>query len=249
MKISIITVVLNMASTIEKTLESVYNQTFTDYEYIIIDGGSTDGTKDLIMKWAPLFDTKMRIFFEKNDSGIYNAINHGISVAKGDIVGFIHADDHLKDNTIFQLVIDSMENKWVDLVYGNVDFVSNRNTNKIVRHYNSHRFTPDKLRYGFAPPHPSLYCKRKLYKLYGLYKEDYITAADFEMFARLFSHSKINYKFIPHTMVVMRQDGLSNKWRHRLSTNIFEKRRALRENHINVSIFALLRKYYYIFKS
>ncbi|MEG1540277.1 MAG: glycosyltransferase, partial [Muribaculaceae bacterium] len=180
------------------------------------------------------------------DTGVYNAINKGITLAKGDVIGLLHADDLFSCDSILERVARGLTDKWVDLVYGDVVFVDSKDTSKVVRKYSARRFTPDKLRYGYAPPHPSLYCKKELFERYGLYKENYITAADFEMFVRLFRHSSVLSKYLPIEMVIMRMDGISSQWKHRLTTNVFEKRRALRENNVRISLFSLLRKYYYL---
>lgn len=245
MKVSIITAVKNNCRTISETLESVLNQTYTNYEYIIIDGGSDDGTLDIIRSWAPKFDGKMK-YYSAPDKGVYNAINKGITLATGDVIGFLHADDFYTDNNVVKAIADSMSDKRVDLVYGDICFVGNKDKKRVTRYYSSKKFTPDKLKYGFAPPHPSLYCRRELYKIYGLYKENYIIAADFEMFVRLFRHSKVLSKYIPLNMVTMRKGGISTSWKHILSTNIREKLRALRENNIKGSVFLLIRKLNYV---
>ncbi len=247
MTISLITVVLNRAETIGHTLQSVLNQTYKSIDYVIIDGGSTDGTINIIKEWLPKFNGKVT-FVSEPDSGVYNAINKGISHCKGDIVGILHADDFFTSNDVLEKVANGFKDKWVSLVYGNLHYIDFNNPPRIVRQYRSSSFTPDKLRFGFAPPHPTMYCRRSLYTRYGLYKENYKVAADFEMFARLLAHSNILIKYIPIDMVTMRTGGLSTQWKHRLTTNLFEKLRALRENHINTSIFALLKRYYYIIR-
>lgn len=245
MKISIITVVKNNCKTISETLESVLNQTYTDYEYIIIDGGSDDGTLDIIKKWSLKFDGKMK-YYSSPDTGVYNAMNKGITLAEGDVIGLLHADDFYTDKNVLKSIADNMAEKWVDLVYGDICFVNNRDKTKVTRYYSARKFTPDKLRYGFAPPHPSLYCRKELYRRYGLYKENYIIAADFEMFVRFFRHSKVLSKYIPLNMVTMRKGGISTSWKHILSTNIKEKLRALRENNMRASVFLLVRKLIYV---
>lgn len=245
MKITIITVVLNCANTIECTMRSVLSQTHKDIEYIIVDGNSSDNTLKIVREWEPKFEGKMRIFSEP-DTGVYNAINKGISAATGDVIGLLHADDFYSNETVLESVAQGLSYKWVDVVYGDSHFVDSKDIAKTIRLYSARKFTPDKLRYGFAPSHPTLYCRRNLFDRYGLYKENYIVAADFEMFVRLFRHSSVLSKYLAIDMVTMRIGGLSTQWKHRLTTNIIEKRRALRENNLKISLFSLFRKYYYI---
>lgn len=211
MKISIITATHNRADTLSDTIKSILSQTYKNIEYIIIDGDSSDATIDIIRRWEPLFDGRIR-YISEPDNGIYDAMNKGISLATGDIVGILNSDDFYTSNNILERVIHEFtEDNRIDAIYGDVHFVKPDNLDKSVRYYNSKKFKPSKLYRGFSPAHPSFYCKRDVYLKYGLYATDYKISADFDMMVRLFWIHKIKAKYIPIDFVTMRTGGESTK--------------------------------------
>ena len=172
MKISLITVAYNSASTIRDTFESVLAQTCEDYEYIVVDGLSKDNTVEIIKEYEPRFKGKMRWISEK-DSGLYDAMNKGIRMASGDVVGILNSDDLFTDNTVLESVRQGFNASDTDAVYADVRYVRQDDLTKIVRHYSSKSFRRWKMRIGLIPAHPSFYAKKELFEKFGFYRTDY----------------------------------------------------------------------------
>lgn len=246
MKVTIITATRNNASTLDATINSVMSQTYNDIDYIIIDGASTDNSVDIIKTWQQRHPDKIR-FISEPDNGVYNAINKGISMAHGDIIGILHGNDFFSSQFIIENIVKSMNNDNIKFIYGDVAYI-NHPSNKIVRYYSARHFNNKMLLMGIAPPHPSLYVRRDIFSLVGLYKEDYLIGADFDFFIRLMLVNNIVGQYLPINMVTMTTGGLSTQFYHRIFTNNREKYRALRENGIKINRFALLKRYFYIFK-
>jgi len=216
MKVTIITVAYNSAETLERAMSSVLRQTYHDIEYIIVDGLSTDGTTDLIRSIEPQFDGRLRWISEK-DKGIYDAMNKGVRMATGDIVGILNSDDFLtSDDVIERMVNEFKQDDKLELVYGNVHFVKPQNLKKNIRNYTGRFFKPWMIRFGFFPPHPSIYVKRELYENFGLYNADLRIAADFEFFANLAHNHHVSMKYLNMDFVTMLVGGESTKsWKQR----------------------------------
>ncbi len=246
MKISVITVTRNAVDRLEATLESVFSQQGVELESIVVDGASSDGTVDIITRFAAEHPDNMK-WISRPDSGIYQALNRGIEMATGEVVGLLHAGDHFTSADVLAHVAVAFADPVVRMTYGDIHFV-NRATGKVTRRYRSSKFArkPVLLKNGFAPPHPSLYMRRDLFAEVGPYKEDYRVGADFEYFVRLMLIKGIKGKYLPLDMVEMSTGGLSNRWGSRLWTNPKEKYRALRENNIHSNPFRLLIRYLYI---
>ena len=179
MKISVITICFNSESTIEKTIQSVLKQNYKNFEYIIIDGGSTDNTINIINKYK----SKISKFISEKDRGIYDAINKGINLANGEIISILHSDDRFFDDEVLNNIIKSFkEENTIDCVIGNTLIVK---SNKILRKYSSKNFKNWMMYFGISPPHPSTFIKKKVYDKIGLYSSDYSIAGDFEFFLRM----------------------------------------------------------------
>ena len=182
MKISIITVCFNSEETILTTLNSVISQTYNDIEHIIVDGGSKDRTLDIIKNYKH----KNKIVISEPDSGIYDAMNKGIKLAKGEIITILNSDDIYQSPSAIALVMkDIKDNLDKDIFLGDVVFFNKNNFNKIFRHYSAKNFVKESLLNGMMPPHPSSFIKKKIYLKYGLYNKSLSIAADFEIFLRL----------------------------------------------------------------
>lgn len=244
MKFSIITPVLNGRPIIESTLRSIMSQRDVDVEIIVVDCASTDGTTQFVRQLATT-DPRIR-WISKPDSGVYQALNRGMALATGDVIGILHAGDTFTNHNILATVKRYIADPDTSLVFGDVRFVNARG--KIVRHYIAEGFKPTMLTHGFAPPHPSLYVKRQVYDTVGPYRESYRVAADFEYFVRLLLINKMPYRYIPIEMVEMLNGGLSCKWRNRLWYNIREKRQAFRDNSLPLTTLKLAIRYLYLFK-
>ena len=239
MKVTIITVCFNTADTIEDTVKSIISQDYKNIEHIIVDGGSTDETLDIINRCA---DNTVKVISEP-DNGIYDAMNKGVKLAIGDIIGFLNSDDVYSHNRVLSDVVYSMERNNLDSVFGDIAYVHPNNPNRIIRYYSSKDFKPSKLTIGCMPAHPTLFFKKYVYKKYGLFKIDYQIAGDFEYVARVFTKGAIRFAYIPKVMVKMKIGGASTK---SLKSNWILNReilRACRENGISTNIFKLFSKY------
>lgn len=244
MKISIITTTYNSGQTLRDTLESVLRQTYTDYEVIIQDGGSTDNTLTIAREYSDRFNGKLRVFSEP-DKGLYDAINKGIKAATGDVVGILNSDDFFTSSTILEKIADALTtHPETDAVYGDIHFVSPDNLQKCVRYYSSKQFRPWKLRIGYMPAHPSFYCRHEVYVQNGLYSLDFKIAADYEMMVRLFQRAHIQSLYLPLDFVTMRTGGISTRsFRNRLKITM-EDAKACRINGYYSNFFLCSIKYF-----
>lgn len=238
MKISIITVSYNSAKTIRDTILSVLSQTYSNIEYIIVDGASTDNTLKVINEFR---DKVTKIICEP-DKGIYDAMNKGIRQSTGDFVGILNSDDFLTDSSVIEdLVSFLLSNPKLECSYSDVVYVQRDNPTKIVRLYSSKNFSIRKIRTGLMIPHTSFYAKRELFDRLGYYKLGYRVAADFELMARFMTKDVVFGRF-PRVMVQMRTGGISgNGFFWRIHQN-FEIIRACKENGIYTNILLLLLK-------
>lgn len=207
MKISIITPSYNSVKTIEQTIKSVINQSGVDLEYIIIDGGSTDGSLDIINKYP---DQIAKVVSEK-DYGIYDAMNKGVKLATGEIIGIINSDDFYFNEAVLAQVVFRFENEKIDACYGDIDYVDKNETSKIVRVWHAGEYNEKKLNNGWIPPHPAWFCRREVYEKYGLYRTDMKLAADYEFMLRCLKVHKIQVAYLNEPLVHMRNEGASSK--------------------------------------
>ena len=239
MKVSIITVVYNRADVIRDTIESVLSQTYKNIEYIIIDGASTDGTMDVVNEYKD----KISKIISEPDRGLYDAINKGIKEATGDVIGLIHSDDFYLDNLVIQRVVDTFKKENKHMLFADLLYIKGDNKDKVLRYYSAKNFTVKKLKYGFMPPHPTLFVKKEVYEKYGLFKIDYKIAADYEMFVRLLLVNKLSFSYIHLPIVKMRVGGVSSGGiRRKIECNI-EVLRAIRSNGLKANHLVLLKKY------
>jgi glycosyltransferase involved in cell wall biosynthesis len=208
MKISIITTTYNSARTLRDTISSVLAQNYADLEYIILDGASTDGTRDLIEEAAKYFGDRLR-WLSEPDKGIYDAMNKGIAMATGDVIGFLNSDDFYTSSDVVSRISVELEWSGADAVYGDVHFVNADNLTRCVRYYSSKPFRRGWMRFGFMPAHPSFYCRREMYEHYGMFDTQYKIAADFECLLRLIFINRITTHYIPLDCVTMRMRGAS----------------------------------------
>jgi glycosyltransferase len=205
--VSIITASYNNADTIEATMLSVLSQTYPNVEYIIVDGGSTDGTVDIIRK----YDRAVSKWVSEPDNGIYDALNKGIAMASGDIIGFLHADDILHDYFVIAVIADTFQKKRCRAVYGDLVYVARNDSYNIIRFWKSCPFHPKLLRQGWMPPHPTLFLRKEVYEKYGNFNTDLRIAADYDIVLRFFSRPDFVSEYLPRIIVRMRVGGASNK--------------------------------------
>jgi glycosyltransferase involved in cell wall biosynthesis len=236
--ITVITVVFNGAGTLRDTIESVMKQTYSNIEYIVIDGGSNDATVDILRQYDHIID----YWISEKDGGIYDAMNKGISLASGDYIGLLNSDDMFSANDVLQSIADRFCQAKVDAVFSCLNIVDKNNLIKILRKYRVAKLNSVLLRIGLMPPHPTFYCKKSCYEKAGLYKTDYKIAADFEMITRLLMRQKISWSFIDKVTVTMRSGGLSNSgFMARVKLN-WEIVRACKENGLYTNVLFLLLK-------
>ncbi|RII29448.1 MAG: glycosyl transferase [Geobacter sp.] len=238
MNVSIITPSYNCVHTIASCLDSINCQSFS-CEHIVIDGASSDGTAQFVRTASP----QSRIISEP-DNGIYDAMNKGIMVANGDIIGILNADDFYINEHVIAKVVNLFEQYPIDAVIADLVFVKPDNLDKIVRYYSSNGFTTDMFASGWMPPHPTFFVKRKCYEQFGLYKTDYQIAADFELLARFMVKYHVKYHYLPEVIIKMRTGGTSTKnWRSNFILNR-EVVRACMENDIKTNYFKVYSKYF-----
>ena len=238
LKISIITVSYNSSKTIKDTIESVLSQDYSNIEYIIIDGGSTDGTVDIIKKYAD----KISYFVSEPDKGIYDAMNKGIKAANGDIVGILNSDDFYPNSYVISNVAKTFVNQACDAVYGDLVYVKENDTSKIARYWQSGEYSTSSIKNGWMLPHPTFFVKKEMYERYGYYNTDLKSAADYEMILKLLYKRNINAFYIPMILVKMRMGGASN-------SSLLNRLRANREdglawtkNQLNKPLFVRIKK-------
>lgn len=240
MKVSLITVSYNSAPTIKDTIESVLSQDHADIEYIIVDGNSKDGTKDIIQSYG----SRITKFLSEPDKGIYDAMNKGIRMVTGEVVGMINSDDFYSSAHVISAVAAAFSNPKVDAVFGDLVFVDPSNLKRVVRRYSSKGWIPAKFARGFMPAHPTFFVRRKFYDLFGLFKTDYRIAADYELLIRFLFVHQLKYQYLPLNMVTMRKGGVSSNG---LKSNIIlneEIIRGCRENGISTNYLKVYSKYF-----
>lgn len=239
MKISIVTVVWNNKKTIKDAIESVLNQTYKEIEYIIIDGASTDGTIEIVQSYGD----NISKFVSEPDSGLYDAMNKGISLATGDVVGILNSDDFYIDDKIIERVVKEFEKKQCDSVYADLVYVKPENLEKTVRYYDSSYFNPSKFAYGLMPAHPTFFVKRKMYEKYGVFRTDLKIGADFDILARFLYTHKTSYSYMKDVLVKMRVGGVSTGGFKANWLIVREQLQVCRDNNIDTNIFKILSKY------
>ncbi len=238
MKISIITVVWNNAATIKDAIESVLSQTYDNIEYIIIDGASTDGTVEIIKSYGD----KIAAFVSETDRGLYDAMNKGIALATGDIVGILNSDDFYINSHVLEDVALAFEQSQCDALFADLVFVHPANLEKVVRYYDSSHFSPEKFAYGWMPAHPTFFVKREVYEKYGVFRTDLKIGADFDILARFLYTHKISYSYMKEVLVKMRVGGVSTSFSSIWYNNI-EQLRVCKENGIDTNWIKILSKY------
>lgn len=242
MKITLITPTYNSSSTISDTLHSVNAQSYQKIEHIIVDGLSTDKTVEIVRYDCPEY----RTIISEKDKGLYDAMNKGIRVATGDIIGILNSDDFFTSPDVLEKVAQAFEeDETLDAVYGDIHFVRSDNLTQCVRYYSSKIFSSWLMRLGFMPAHPSFYMRRSCYEQFGLYKTDYRICADFELLLRYIFVYHIKVRYLPVDFVTMRTGGASTSGISSCVQIMKEHLRAFQENHIYTNRFILSLRYVY----
>ena len=226
MKISIITAVYNRVATIGDALDSVRAQTWPDVEHVVIDGASTDGTLELLQARRD----GISVLVSEPDKGIYDALNKGIAWATGDVIGLMHSDDLYADQSVLADVAAAFDDPKVDAVYGDLDYVARDDTSRVIRRWRSGAYSPELLRRGWMPPHPTLYLRRQVIERWGAFDANYRIAADYDAILRYFCRGSIRPAYVPRVLVKMRVGGESNRSVGRVLRKSREDYAALRRN-------------------
>lgn len=227
LKISIVTAVYNNREVVVDAIESILAQSFSNVELVLIDGGSTDGTLDALATYRD----RISVLTSEPDGGIYDALNKGIRLASGDVVGFLHSDDLLADEHALKRVADAFTDPEVDAVYGDLVYVRRGDPTEVVRYWRAGEFTVDVLGSGWMPPHPTFYVRRHLYDRLGGFDVTYRIAADYDCMLRFLTKG-IRVKYLPHLLVKMRMGGASNRSIGNMLLKSREDYRALKQNRI-----------------
>ena len=206
MKISIITVCYNSECTIESTLKSVANQSYSGIEHVIIDGASKDGTLDIISRF-----NSVSVLVSEPDKGIYDAMNKGFSLATGDVIGTLNADDFYIDESVLSDVAIIFSDNSVDACFADLVYVKQDDTDDIVRYWKSEAYKPGLFKSGWMPAHPTFFVRKSVYEKLGVFDLNYKIAADFELLFRLIEKNEIRTAYLPRVVIKMRLGGTTNK--------------------------------------
>ncbi|MBC7694911.1 MAG: glycosyltransferase [Burkholderiales bacterium] len=248
MKVSIITITYNSESTLIDTIDSVLNQTYRDIEYIIVDGASTDDTISIVHSYKE----KITKFISEKDNGLYDALNKGIAMASGDVIGILHSDDFYTSHHIIENVVNTFQANHSDAVYADLYYVDKDDTNKIFRKWKSGHYKHGMFLNGWMPPHPTFFVKKSSYEKYGCFNLDLVSAADYELMLRFIHKHQIKLAYLPEFIIKMRVGGKSNvSLKNRIRANK-EDKKAWKMNGLNPYFYTMylkpLRKIIQLFK-
>ena len=228
MKISIVTAVMNGADTLPRAIKSLREQTYGNVEHIVQDGGSTDGTLEFLRD----NDHPNMAVASAKDAGIYDAINTGISRATGDVIGLLHADDQLARADIIEQVARAMRDPEIDGVYGDLQYIGQGDPAPIIRHWNAGSYSGSRLKWGWMPPHPTLYLRRDVFERLGLYDTSFRISGDYDAMLRYLVRGNIRLAYIPQVMVRMQVGGASNRSVSQMMHKSQEDYRAIRRHRV-----------------
>ncbi len=244
MKLSIITTSLNSAKTIGDSIKSVLAQNYADIEHIFIDGGSTDGTLEIVKKCDGEYKSSGRTIkvVSEKDNGMYDAMNKGIKMATGDIIGILNSDDFYASDDVITTVVAEFEKSQADCVWSDLVYVDKTDPSHVVREWKSSPYKEGSFEKGWHPPHTTFFVRKGIYEKYGLFRTDLSTACDYELMLRFIEKNRISSSYIPQVLVKMRAGGASNNcyWT-RFKANI-GCYKAFRLNNLKVGISFILRK-------
>jgi glycosyltransferase involved in cell wall biosynthesis len=217
MKVSIVIVCLNSEKTIEETIQSILLQTYLQKELVIIDGGSSDNTLSIIEKYK----SQISVFISEKDRGIYDAMNKGIKLATGEVIGVLNSDDFYSNQDVLKKIAACFRDKNVGACYGNIIYVDRKDTSKRVRYWKAGRFDKRKIKYGWIPPHPSFFVRKEYFEKFGYFNTGFSIAADYELMFRLIKN-KVSFFYLDEDLTYMREGGYS-------ATNIHQRIKGWRE--------------------
>jgi len=238
LKVSVITAVFNGAKTIQDCIKSVSGQIYPNIEHIIIDGGSTDGTLEVIKRYT---EKRVNIVSEP-DNGIYDALNKGIRQASGEVIGLLYSDDFYAHDRVIEKVADIFMKYNIDSCYGDLQYVDKNNPDKVIRYWKSSQYRHGKFKYGWMPPHSTFFVKKEIYNKYGYFNTNFKIAADYELMLRFLEKHKISTYYTPEVFIKMRIGGTSNRNIKNLIIKSNEDYRAWKVNNLNGGFYTILLK-------
>lgn len=229
MKISIITATYNCASTVPDCLDSLAGQSHQDIEHIVIDNQSSDGTLELLQSRRH----NQRVIVSEPDAGIYDALNKGIALAQGEVVGLLHSNDVFASENVLSSIAEAFSDPNINAVYGDLEYVSQQNTDRVIRYWRAGTFEPMNLRRGWMPPHPTLFLRRSIYDQFGPFNKSYRIAADYDFMLRVLTGlPDQQVAYLPYVFTRMRTGGASNRSLSNIARKSWEDLRALRANKV-----------------
>lgn len=238
MKISIVTIAYNSAATIRTTIDSVLAQTYQDIEYIVVDGASKDETMSIVQSYG----NRIHRVISEPDQGIYDAMNKGVRIATGDVIGVLNSDDFYGDERVIQDIVRTIQEHDADAVYADLVYVDRDQTDRVVRRWNSGPYVPGQFLQGWMPPHPTFFLKRAMYEAHGVYSTELKSSADYELMLRMLHRYKAKVAYLPRVITKMRLGGVSNvSWKNRWRANQ-EDRLAWKMNNLHPHWTTLIRK-------
>jgi len=235
-KISIITAVYNREATIKSACEAMANQDYDNIEWVVVDGGSKDGTVEILKKAKRRPD----ILISEPDKGIYDALNKGLELCSGDIVGLLHSDDFYPEPDVLSKVAQKFMDTKVDAVYGDLEYVKEDKLDVVVRRWISGEYDKDNFKKGWMPPHPSFYMRRKYYRALGGFDMQYKIAADYDSMVRYLWKNNLNASYLPKVLMSMRTGGVSNNGLHNILRKSKEDLSIMRKH--GLGLLTLVRK-------
>ena len=238
MHLTLITATYNSAKTLTDTMDSVLGQDYGDLEYLLIDGNSSDNSVELIQKRQEQ-DPRIR-FISEPDKGIYDALNKGVELARGDVIGFVHSDDFLASPDILSAIMDRFKVEEADGVYGDLQYITP--SRKVLRNWKSDTYHRKKLQHGWMPAHPTLFLKKEVYQKHGLFDLNYRIAADYDFMLRILKDDSLKFCYLPRVVTKMRTGGASNRSLKNLWQKSKEDYRAIKGNKLPQPLRVLLAK-------
>ncbi len=226
--ISIITSVYNKKNYIQHSIDSFGAQSLSNKDHIVIDGNSSDGTKEFLLENKSYFST----FISEKDFGVYDALNKGFKLAKGEVVGLLHSDDLYANKNVLKKISKIFSDPKIDIVYGDLDYVYKDNPSKIIRHWSAGEFSLDKLKLGWMPPHPTFFIRKKILNQIGFFDTRYKIAADYDFMLRALTQKNIKVVYLPEVLIKMRVGGISNRSLKNILLKSYEDYQIIRHHKI-----------------
>ncbi|MBK5930059.1 glycosyltransferase family 2 protein [Halochromatium salexigens] len=228
MKISVVTTLHNAVDTIGDCMDSMASQSYADREHLVMDGGSADGTLEILQRRRD----QLAVLVSERDGGTYDGLNKGIAHATGDVLGILHGDDVYADGEVLAQVARAFADPAVDAVYGDLVYVAAEDTTRVIRYWRAGEYRPQRLRWGWMPPHPTLFLRRSLYERFGVFDTRYSIAADYDLMLRMLTQLQGRVLYLPEVLVRMRLGGVSNRSLRNLLRKSWEDYQALHSNQV-----------------